>query len=212
MLSGTANKNQSDPQRIPSNTHRISKVWESKGDAMLLPFYDNAVLWNRLHVQSIQGIHNTHTHTHTLLKRLFSPPSWKGQRRFSTAQAGHAWQSSLAALCAWSAYSTGPLLPSLLLPQDTLPHKPPRAAAMGHGRCASGHGGVSKVSSYLLGLSNAGAELMEHHIPHPCVPVPTEPVSQLSRPPWGVWRTDGKLFKNLQRSPSRQTVSFLLPL
>ena len=155
---------------------------------------------------------HTHTHTHTLLKRLFSPPSWKGQRRFSTAQAGHAWQSSLAALCAWSAYSTGPLLPSLLLPQDTLPHKPPRAAAMGHGRCASGHGGVSKVSSYLLGLSNAGAELMEHHIPHPCVPVPTEPVSQLSRPPWGVWRTDGKLFKNLQRSPSRQTVSFLLPL
>ena len=31
---------------------------------MLLPFYDNAVLWNRLHVESIQGIHNTHTHTH----------------------------------------------------------------------------------------------------------------------------------------------------
>ena len=30
---------------------------------MLLPFYDNAVLWNRLHVESIQGIHNTHTHT-----------------------------------------------------------------------------------------------------------------------------------------------------
>ena len=74
---------------------------------------------------------HTHTHTHTP-KRLFSPPSWKGRsRRFAIAQAGRARQSSLAALCAGTAYSTvAP--PSISSPSPG--HTAPQASTSGsHG-------------------------------------------------------------------------------
>ena len=83
----------------------------------------------------------------------------------------------------------------------------------GHGRRASGHGGASTVSC-LLGLSNAGAELMEHHIPHPCVPVLTEPVSQLSQPPWELGEQMGSLLrinKGAQQTDGELSVTFMSP-
>ena len=166
---------------------------------MLLPVYDNAVLWNRLHTESRQGIHNTQTHrqtqtdTHTPTPGGAVQPSFlEGRKRkVCPAQAAFARQSPLAApcVCLECLEHGGPSVHLLSFPRTHCP-------VSLHGRRASGHGGASTVSSCLLGLSNASAELMEHHIPHPCVPVLTELVSQLSEPPWGVGGTDGKPFKD----------------
>ena len=115
-------------------------MWQSKGDAMLLPVYDNAVLWNRLHIESRQGIHNTQTHRQTQTDTHTHP--W---RRCSALLPGREEAEGVPSPgCLCTAEPTccsmcvpgvlraqWPLRPSPLLPQDTLPHEPPWAAMGG---------------------------------------------------------------------------------